>query len=131
MKQERLSGDREESPGFSRGEDVNDVQTDARRRLALLAQREEIDQALAEVDARLLAACPVGERIEVDGQPVFRVQQRRTFDVEVAKRVVPAALIAAATVPTVDAKALKALLPPAVLDACMVEGAVFVARAGR
>ena len=23
MKQERLSGDREESPGFSRGEDVN------------------------------------------------------------------------------------------------------------
>jgi len=116
---------------IKRRKTMTDVQTDARRRLALLAQREEIDQALAEVDARLLAACPVGERIEVDGQPVFRVQQRRTFDVEVAKRVVPAALIAAATVPTVDAKALKALLPPAVLDACMVEGAVFVARAGR
>lgn len=109
----------------------HNIEVLARRRLALLAQREEIDQAIAEVDARLLAACPVGERIEVDGQPVFRVQQRRTFDVEVAKRVVPAALIAAATVPTVDAKALKALLPPAVLDACMVEGAVFVARAGR
>jgi len=29
------------------------------------------------------------------------------------------------------AKALRALLPPAVLDACMVDGAVFVARAGR
>ena len=110
---------------------MNNIEVLARRRLALLAQREEIDQALAEVDARLLAACPVGERIEVDDQPVFRIQQRRTFDVEVAKRVVPASLITAATVPTVDAKALKALLPPAVLDACMVEGAVFVARAGR
>lgn len=45
----------------------HNIEVLARRRLALLAQREEIDQALAEVDARLLAACPVGERIEVDG----------------------------------------------------------------
>ena len=34
----------------------HNIEVLARRRLALLAQREEIDQALAEVDARLLAA---------------------------------------------------------------------------
>ena len=88
---------------------MNDLTTDARRRLALLAQREDIDAAIADIDARILAACQVGDHIDIDDETVFRVQQRRTFDLDQAQRVVPAQLIQAATVPTVDAKVLKSL----------------------
>lgn len=107
----------------------DELATRARRLLALTAQQEEMQAAIDDEKAAILALTSVGDRIEVDGQPAFRIQQRRTFDLETAKRVVPAQLIQAATVPTVDAKALKSLLPPAVLDKCMVDGRVSVVKA--
>ena len=98
----------------------------ARRRLALLEQRETIDAAIAAIDTQIVDAVEVGGAVDVGGKAAFRVQQRRTFDTERARQILPPALIEQATVPTLDKQALKALIPPALLDACMKPGAIFV-----
>lgn len=108
----------------------------ARRRLALLAQRDEIDAALKAVDAALIDAVEVGGAIDIDGQPAFRVQQNRPFDLPTAQKVLPAELVALATttqtVEVVDKDRLKALAEGmGLLDACVKPGRPFVAKAGR
>jgi hypothetical protein len=98
----------------------------ARRRLALVEQRESIDAAIDAIDAQLIDAIEVGGAVVVGDQPVFRVQQRRTFDLNAAMQVVPPELIEAARVTIVDAKALKSMMPPALVEACSVAGRPFV-----
>lgn len=105
-----------------------DVEAVAARRIALLAQREDIDHEISQCDALLIEAVAVGDTITVGDTPAFRVQRKRSFSVDVAKRVVPAQLLQAATVPTLDVKALRALMPPALTDRCMVEGKAFVGK---
>ncbi len=108
----------------------DDIEVLARRRLALAEQKETIEQAIAAVDARLIDAVEVGGHIDIDDQAVFKVSQRRgNFDAAKAREVVPAELIEAATVPTLDAKALQKLLPPALVDACRKPGSIFVSKA--
>ena len=46
-----------------------------------------------------------------------------------AKDIVPEQLLAAATVPTLDTKALQKLMPPALVDACRKPSSIFVAKA--
>ena len=108
---------------------MTDIQVLARRRLSLAEQRESIDAAIAAIDAQLTDAIEVGGKVEIDGQPVFKVQQRRTFDVERARQLCPPEVIAAATVPTLDTKALKHLLPAALIEQCMKPGAIYVSKA--
>lgn len=45
------------------------IDTLARRRLALLAQREDIDAEIKNIDAQLIDAVEVGGHIDLDGQP--------------------------------------------------------------
>lgn len=104
----------------------HNIEVLARRRLHLLEQLEAVKAGIAAIDALIIDAVEVGGRVDVDDQPAFRVQQKRTFDTERARQVCPAELIAAATVPTLDTRALRSLLPPALVDACMKPGAVFV-----
>lgn len=110
---------------------MNDIETLARRRLALVEQKDSLTEAIAAIDAQLLDAIEVGGSVNLDGAPVFRVAQKRTFSLELARDVLPADLIKAAETVTVDQAALKRMIPPALLDACMKPGAVYVAKAGR
>lgn len=110
---------------------MNDIETLARRRLALVEQKDSLTEAIAAIDAQLVDAIEVGGSVDLDGQPVLRVTQKRTFSLELARDVLPADLIKAAETVTVDQAALKRMIPPALLDACMKPGAVYVAKAGR
>ena len=108
---------------------MNDNTVHARRRLSLVEQRESIDAAIAAIDAQLTDAIEIGGKVEIDGQPVFKVQQRRTFDTERARQLCPPEVIAAATVPALDTKALKNLIGQALIEQCMKPGAIFVSKA--
>lgn len=110
---------------------MNDIETLARRRLALVEQKDSLTEAIAAIDAQLVDAIEVGGSVDLDGQPVFRVQRKRTFSLDLAREVLPAELIEAAQTVTVDQAALKRMIPPALLDACMKPGAVYVAKAGK
>ena len=110
---------------------MNNIEVLARRRLALVEQKDSLTEAIAAIDAQLVDAVEVGGSVDLDGQPVFRVQRKRTFSLELARDVLPADLIKAAETVTVDQAALKRMIPPALLDACMKPGAVYVAKAGR
>ena len=101
----------------------------ARRRLSLVEQAEEIRHAIGAIDAQIIEAVEVGGRIDVAGEPVFRVAQRRTFDLGKAMELAPPEVVTAATVPTVDAKALRSMLPPVLVEACMAPGATYVTKA--
>ena len=105
----------------------HNIEVLARQRLALREQQESIAEKIAQIDALLVDAIEVGGSIDLDGHPVLRVQQKRTFSPDLARDLVPADLIEAATVPTLDAKKLQTLLPPAVREACMQPGRTFVA----
>ena len=110
---------------------MNDIETLARRRLALVEQKDSLTEAIVAIDAQLVDAIEVGGSVDLDGHPVFRVAQKRTFSLDLAREVLPADLIKAAETVTVDQAALKRMIPPALLDACMKPGAVYVAKAGR
>ena len=105
----------------------HNIEVLARQRLALKEQQESIAEKIAQIDALLVDAIEVGGSIDLDGYPVLRVQQKRTFSPDLARDLVPADLIEAATVPTLDAKKLQTLLPPSVREACMMPGKTFVA----
>ena len=107
---------------------MNEVETLAARRLALLAIREDADEGIRQIDAQLVAALSVGDPVKVDGETLFRVQQKNTFSLDKARAMLPETVIEAATVPTVDVKLLKSLMPPAAVKACMVPGATFVGK---
>ena len=110
---------------------MNDIETLARRRLALVEQKDSLTEAIAAIDAQLVDAIEVGGSVDLDGQPVLRVTQKRTFSLELARDVLPADLIKAAETVTVDQAALKRMIPPALLSACMKPGKVYVGKAGR
>ena len=102
----------------------------ARRRLALLEVIESNQQALADIDAQLIDAIEVGGKVEIDGQPVLKISERKgTFDPAKAREIVPGELLEAATVPTLDAKALQKMMPPALVDACRKPSSIFVSKA--
>lgn len=97
-----------------------------RRRLALVEQRDSIAEQIRAIDAQITDAIEVGGVAAIDDQPIYRVAQRRTFSMDLAEKVVPPEIIEAATVPKVDEKTLKSLLPPALVDACMKPGAIYL-----
>jgi len=110
---------------------TDNIEVLARRRLALVEQKESLEASIADIDTQLVDAIEVGGTVDLDGAPVFRVQRKRTFSLELARDVLPADLIKAAETVTVDQAALKRMIPPALLPACMKPGAVYVAKAGR
>ena len=108
---------------------TDNIEVLARQRLALIEQIEDASERVKAIDALLIDAVEVGGAVTLDGVPVFRVQQRRTFDVDKAVDLLPPEIVEAATVPTVDPKILKSMMPPALVDAAMRPGATFVAKA--
>ncbi len=110
---------------------MNDIETLARRRLALVEQKESREHKIADIDTQLVDAIEVGGTVEVGGEAVYRVMRKRTFSLDLAREVLPADLIKAAETVSVDQAALRRMVPPALLDACMKPGAVYVAKAGR
>jgi hypothetical protein len=106
----------------------------ARRRMALLEQREAIEAEIKSVDAQLIDAVEVGGHIDLDGEPVFRVQQKRDFRVDLAEKVLPAAVITACTVTVeqVDKAKLKSYAEAmGVIDACLKTSVPFVSAVKR
>ena len=110
---------------------TNDMEILARRRVDLKEQADAIAAAIAAIDAQIVDAVEVGGVVAIGDEPVWRVQQRRTFDPDRARELVSPEVIAAATVEVLDPKLLQSLLPPVIRDACMADGKIFVAKAGR
>ena len=108
---------------------MTDVDTIARQLAALEATAAEVAAAIAEKKAHLLAALTVGDVVNLDGEPAYKIQPgARRFNLSKANQVCPAEMLQAATVTTttVDSKRLKQLLPPAVWDAVCVQGDPYV-----
>ena len=101
------------------------------RLVDLDAQIEELKSQREDTVAALTDAVEVGGRLSVGDQIFYRVAQRKTFDIDKAREILPAALIEQATVPTLDVKALKELMPPTLVRACMTDGAVYVTKAAK
>jgi hypothetical protein len=106
----------------------HNIEVLARQRVELKAQADAIADRIAAIDAQIIDAVEVGGVVTIGDQPAWKVQQRRTFDLEMARSLVPESLIDAATVTTttVDAKVLQTLIAPAIRDACMKAGKTFV-----
>ena len=109
----------------------SNIEVLARQRIELVAQADAIKDRIAAIDELIVDAIEVGGHVDLDGQPVWRVQQRRTFSLDKARELVSPEVIAAATVEVLDPKLLQSLLPPLLRDACMADGKIFVAKAGR
>jgi hypothetical protein len=58
----------------------------ARQRQELAAQREVIDQRIKSIDAAIIDAVEIGGSVTIDGQPAYRVQQRRSFSAHLTRR---------------------------------------------
>lgn len=110
---------------------MNDMETLARRRVELVAQIESIKEEIAKIDTQILDAIEVGGHIDIGGEPVWRVQQQRSFNLDKALTLVPDEVKTAATVTQIDKKLLQSLMPPLLRDACLQPGKIFVTKAGR
>lgn len=104
----------------------------ARRRLELTARRDEIVDAISQVDTAIMTLLEPGEAATVDGNPVWIVQPgARRWNEDKAREVLPPMLLDACTITEtrLDPKAAKAQLPPDLYAQCTVEGKPYVKRA--
>ena len=65
---------------------MSSIEDLARRRMALLEQREAVESEIKNIDAQLIDAVEVGGHIDLDGEPVLRVAQKRDFRVTWPRR---------------------------------------------
>ena len=93
--------------------------------LPLISRLAEIADAKTQLEAeektiktQLRDSLDVGTKVTVNGSPVLAIQSYRRFDATLATRTLTPELLALCTVPTVDSKRAKELLPPAVYTAC-------------
>jgi len=113
---------------------MSSIEDLARRRMALLEQREAVESEIKSIDAQLIDAVEVGGRIDLDGEPVLRVAQKRDFRVDLAEKVLPAAVVTACTVTVeqVDKAKLKSYAEAmGVIDACLKTSVPFVSAVKR
>lgn len=104
-----------------------DLHTTAARLAALEDRKADIDAEIAALRSALLSAAPEGSTITVQGHPRWRVSPgRRVFSEKLARDVLPAGVLDAATVTKVDAAAVKRLLAPALWEACCTVGQPFL-----
>lgn len=97
----------------------------ARERLAIMAQVEELEDRKKQIDATMMTMLDPGQVVEIDGAPVWRLQRgNHTFNVTKAREVLTEDMVAAITVTEtkVSGAQAKQLLPPALYQACTVEG---------
>lgn len=106
----------------------------ARRRLELTAKRDDIDQAIADVDRALMDLLAPGESALIDNQPVWTVRPgNRRWNEDKAREALPGHVLDSITVTEtrLDPKVAREVLPPALYAQCTVDGKPFVAKAGR
>ena len=108
---------------------MSSIEDLARERLSLLAQIEALEDRKKEIDAQLVDAVEVGGTVEIDGAPMFRVQQKKDFRLDLAEKILPAEVITAATVTVeqVDKSKVKAYAEAlGLLDGCLKVSEPFV-----
>ena len=113
---------------------MSSIEDLARERLSLLAQIEALEDRKKEIDAQLVDAVEVGGTVEIDGAPMFRVQQKKDFRLDLAEKILPAEVITAATVTVeqVDKSKVKAYAEAlGLLDGCLKVSEPFVAAVRR
>ena len=94
----------------------------------LEARRADLDTHIAQVKAQLLDGVAPGDTLTFNGQPVYKVTQRRTFDAKVAADTLPAEVAAAATVAKIDGAKVKHL-SPALWEACCTVSEPYLTKA--
>ena len=97
------------------------------RQLADLEFRAaELAEALYDKKAQLLEALDVGDTIDLDGEPAYRVMSTRKFDETKARDLLPAHVIDQATEEKLSARLVRAMIPPVLYDAVTTEGTPYI-----
>jgi hypothetical protein len=112
----------------------DNVEQAAKELLRLQAELEALEARIKEQKAILIDAVEVGGTVEIDGAPMFRVQQKKDFRLDLAEQVLPAEVITAATVTVeqVDKAKVKAYAEAlGLLDGCLKVSEPFVAAVRR
>ena len=94
----------------------------------LEARRADLDELIAQTKAALIANRQPGDTLTYDGNPVYKVTQRRSFDAKIAEATLPPDVAAAATVAKIDGTALKRL-SPALWESCCTLSEPFLTKA--
>lgn len=102
---------------------MTDIEDTARRLIDAEARRAELDETIAGLRADLVNAVEAGGTVTIDGRPAYIVARGNLrLNKTRAASVLPANVVEAATVPTLDAKKLKALLPPTLWESVCDRG---------
>ena len=100
-----------------------DTEAVAVRLLDAEARRAELDQLIADLRAQLVDAVETGGAITVGDRVAYTVARGNLrLNKARAAAELPAAVVKAATVPTLDGRKLKSLLPPALYESVCDRG---------
>ena len=94
----------------------------------LEARRADLDTHIATVKAQLLDGTAPGDTLTFNGEPLYKVTQRRTFDAQVAADTLPPEVVEAATVAKIDGAKVKHI-SPALWESCCTVSEPFLAKA--
>lgn len=87
----------------------------------LAAAAEEIDGEIRALKAILRERLTVGQAGTVRGEKVVTLSPNRRFDPALALQLVPSDILPSISSTSIDSKLARAVLPPALMDACMRE----------
>ena len=102
------------------------TETLARQLADLEFRAAELADAIADKKAQLLESLTVGDTIDLDGEPAYRVMCSRKFDEAKARELLPANVITQATEAKLSARLVRAMIPPVLYDAVTTEGTPYI-----
>ncbi len=102
------------------------VETIARQLAELETRSAEIADAIADKKAQLLEALNVGDTINLDGEPAYRVVSTRRFDETKARGLLPPHVIVQATEEKLSPRLVRSMIAPALYDAVTTAGTPYI-----
>lgn len=94
----------------------------------LEARRAHLDDTINAIKAQLLANRQPGDTLTLNGEPLYKVTQRRTFSEKAAADTLPAEVVEAATVTKIDGAAVKRI-SPALWETCCTLSEPYLSKA--
>jgi hypothetical protein len=104
-------------------------ETAARQLAALEQQHADLEERITQLRRYLIDTADTNT-IHLDGQPMWHIRRRRTFNTSRAIETLPPETLAAITTPKIDGTLLKKL-SPALWETCTTEGDPYLTKATR
>lgn len=99
----------------------DDTRSIVSRLAQIAAEKADLDAEEKQLKQTLRGTYEVGTKLTFNGTPVLAIQPYRRFSTEIAAQNLTPELLALCTVPVVDPKRAKDVLPPAVYSTCCKE----------